>query len=366
VLAVTGIAETMSRMLSPCWRHRLALFGAYLLPALVLGGVSAWNIARAGVPDTLHCQRAGLPIRPTPITDRLMQKVSVAPGKTFGGHVATFNNAGDVDSNLWVAIGNDHRDVGLWEFGIPTLFIRNTFLTPPYYLMLTEFLVRPPLRQFRNAILINHPDETMLKLWGVRYLITDFDPGMGRRVVEMPVPSESELPPDMDKFYLRDPTTLAHESKIQILTELDGANRGDYSPTDVHHVDDFASGLAIMHQPGFDGRATLVTDAATGEWGKLVPVSGATLVLTKTGFDITASSSGESVLVLPVQYSHCWSSPAPGVELFRADLMQLGVRFHGTLDAELNFRFGPLFDGGCRSDDAADMDRLKIRQARNH
>jgi hypothetical protein len=89
-------------------------------------------------------------------------------------------------------------------------------------------------------------------------------------------------------------------------------------------------------------------------------------VLTKTGFDIAASSPGESVLVLPVQYSHCWSSSSPGAELFRADLMQLGVRFHGTLDAELNFRFGPWFDGGCRSDDAADMDRLKIRQARNH
>lgn len=61
VLAVTGVAATMARIAPSRWRERLALCGAYLLPALVVGGVVAWNIARAGAPDTLHCQRAGLP-----------------------------------------------------------------------------------------------------------------------------------------------------------------------------------------------------------------------------------------------------------------------------------------------------------------
>jgi hypothetical protein len=368
VLAATGVAAMTMRLLSmrQKWRQCAALGAAYLLPAVVIVGVATWNVSKADVPDTLHCQRAGLPIRSTPITDRLVDDVSIAPKRAFRGLVATFNNGGDFDSNLWVAIGNDHRDVGLWEFQIPTLYERNTFMTPTYYLMLTEFLVKPPAEQVRSNIRINHPDETMLKLWGVRYLITDFDPQMGRRVVEMPVPTESELPPGMDKFYMRDAATLAHESKIQILTQLDGSNRGDYSPPDIRHVDDFASGLAIMHRPDFDGRAILVTDAAAGAWGPLVPAADATLVLTTTGFDISASSSGESVLVLPVQYSHCWSSPTSGVELFRADLMQLGVRFRNKLDAKLVFRFGPLFAGRCRVDDAADMDRLKIKEARKN
>ena len=51
-------------------------------------------------------------------------------------------------------------------------------------------------------------------------------------------------------------------------------------------------------------------------------------------------------------------------ELFRANLMQLGVRFTGTLDANLTFRFGPLFASQCRIDDIKDMERLGIREAR--
>ena len=368
VLAVTGAATQLVQRLpvKPHWRHRLTLCGAYLLPAVVLAGVGSWNIAKAGVPDTRHCRRGALPIRATPITDRLVQEVSVAPGKVFRGRVATFDSAGDRENNLWVTIGNDHNEVGLWHFWIPTLFQYNEFITPPYYLMLTEFLAKPPLGQMRNVIRINHPDETMLKLWGVRYIITDFDPGMGKPVLEMPVPKESELPPEMAEFYTRDPTVLAHQGTRQILTELNGVNLGDYSPVNVLHAADFASGLAAMREQGFDGRTTLIADAAADRRGPLSPATGAQLVLTNTGLDIHASSPGQSVLVLPALYSHCWSSAAADVELFRADLMQLGVRFHGRLDTQLIFRFGPFLAGRCRVDDEDDMSRLKIREARPH
>ncbi len=69
--------------------------------------------------------------------------------------------------------------------------------------------------------------------------------------------------------------------------------------------------------------------------------------------------------MLPAQYSHCWQISGAGVgSLFRADLMQLGVRFSGQLKAELGLVFGQLWNSGCRQENADDMERLKIRAAR--
>ena len=50
-------------------------------------------------------------------------------------------------------------------------------------------------------------------------------------------------------------------------------------------------------------------------------------------------------------------------DLFRADLMLLGIRFSGKLNVELRQMFGPFGDSACRIADAADAERL-LRHAR--
>jgi hypothetical protein len=83
------------------------------------------------------------------------------------------------------------------------------------------------------------------------------------------------------------------------------------------------------------------------------------------GFHVEAESSGNSILVLPPQFSRCWSAEGRGAPvLFRANLMQLGLRFSGKLDARLIFRYGPLFASGCRLMDIADIERMHISQSR--
>ena len=77
-----------------------------------------------------------------------------------------------------------------------------------------------------------------------------------------------------------------------------------------------------------------------------------------------ASSTGQSVLVLPVQYSHCWRITSGGdATLFRANLTQLGVRFSGNLQLELRQVFGPFWQSACRVADAADVERLQMVNA---
>ena len=369
VIAVVGLLRELGVRLplTPLMRDLLARLFSYVLVATPVIAMVSWNLVNAHSMDQWHCRRGGFPIAPTPITSYLVSKIASAPGQDFRGFVATFNgyvdqNATDIDrlqdGNLWYAIGNDHRDVGLWHFHIPTLLQYSPFITPPYFLLLTEFASRPTDVQVRDWILLTRINERMLKLWGVRYMITDFDPGIGSPVLEMKVPDTHELPQNQAELFFN----ISHPSRIQRLTELDAPNLGNYSPTEIRHADNFASGLVIMREPNFDGRHIVITDASLSSG--LLPATASQLTLTKTGFTIHASSTGQSVLVLPVQYSHCWTALNPDVQLFRADLMQLGIRFSGTLDTELVFRFGPLFAGRCRLEDVYDMDRLKIRQAR--
>src|SRR5262249_24096125 len=140
-------------------------------------------------------------------------------------------------------------------------------------------------------------------------------------------------------------------------------NFGNYSPTEIRLMTNFSQGLRAMHDPNFDGRQTVVSDIAIA--GPLVQAENTKLVFEKSGFSIQASSSGRSVLVLPVQFSRCLTVSGMGDPvLFRANLMQLGVSFTGRLDATLEFRFGPIFASNCRIEDIRDMERLRIRGAR--
>jgi hypothetical protein len=77
----------------------------------------------------------------------------------------------------------------------------------------------------------------------------------------------------------------------------------------------------------------------------------------KGGYRITARSAGASLLILPVQFSHCWQLKAePGSEgsIYRANLVQTGIFFRNQIDAEVRFGFG-LTNSSCRRQDGDDM-----------
>jgi len=181
----------------------------------------------------------------------------------------------------------------------------------------------------------------MLRLWGVRFLITD-DPGdVGRQVVSLPITGGRPLR----------------------LVELDAPNLGNYSPISVEVFSDFRSGLQRMHASTFDGATTVLTDQPLE--GRLVKATNVRLTYETYGFHVDAESSGNSILVLPPQFSRCWSVEGQGTPvLFRANLMQLGLRFSGKLEARLVFRYGPLFASSCRLADISDIERMDISQAR--
>jgi hypothetical protein len=298
--------------------ERAAGGSGWALLALVVASVGAVNIAAGSSGDP--CAGAGWdPSRPTPITELLQQQIGLEPGQPFRGLVATIDHIPQKgpadwislhyqDQRVWAATGNDHRTVGLWQYQIPTLFRIHTFITPPYFLLLTEFLSRPGDRQLRSVIVLSRYDPDYLRLLGVRYLVTDRDVDFGRVVASLPI---------------KDSETLR-------LIELADANRGDYSPTQVARVPDFRAGIAAMRAAGFDGRKVVVTDSALP--GSLVPAGNMRLTYERYGLRLQAESARQSLLVLPAQFSHCWHAKGEGnPELFRADMMQLGVSFSSRL-----------------------------------
>jgi hypothetical protein len=75
---------------------------------------------------------------------------------------------------------------------------------------------------------------------------------------------------------------------------------------------------------------------------------------------VKAESSGRSMLVLPIHFSHCLSLDEEGTaRLFPANLVQTGLLFENELDVRIRFQFRP-FDATCREKDFADLRALGI------
>jgi hypothetical protein len=327
---------------------RYSLLGIISLSLLVANAIAVFN-------RRVSCPNSFSPISPTSITAHLEQAIAFRPGSPFRGLVATFTgyqqkpsthwfDLHNHDYEIWDKTGNDHRTVGLWRYNIPTLFQYGSLTTPAYYLMLTRFLSRPEDKQMRATIVLTKPEERMLKLWGVRFAIVDFDSDFGTSRIALPVSGQPALR----------------------LVELDDFNRGQYSPTRVLDARDFRSALDVMRDPSFDGSREIVTDAKLPQ--DLQPAKSVELKVEKYGLSIHADSSGNSILVLPAQFSNCWSVHGEEGDpvLFRANIMQLGVGFKGKLAASLVFHYGPILASHCRLEDLRDMERFDLDGARAH
>jgi len=326
-----------------------------VLVLLVSAGIGLGNLGPTGT-----CPHAMLwPLKPSPIIEHLKNEIGVGLDRPYRGTVATFTGYTGVeqagwaslfyqDYQTWLITGSDHRTAGLWYYNIPTLQQFGTHLTPTFYLMIKTFLARPRDPQQRAFVAMTAPDEAMLKLWGVRYLIADYALPFGTEIIQIPVAGKAPL---------RSGTAPLR------LVKLEGSNLGNYSPTKVSTAVDFPAAMARMRDPAFDGRKEVLTESDPSGNRPVVPAGNVQLATEKDGLHIQASSTGRSFLVLPAQYSRCWRAEGAGdYRLFRANIMQLGIAFSGSLDVHLRLVFGPN-NYRCRYNDYKDMIRLNVRGA---
>jgi hypothetical protein len=110
--------------------------------------------------------------------------------------------------------------------------------------------------------------------------------------------------------------------------------------------------------------ATSDVDAAIYEptAQRLVPGTLSEMRVFRDRVVVRAESAGVSLLVLPIEFSHCWHvSFATGStgRLLRANVNQTGLLFSGRTEVDLRYRFSP-WHFRCRFRDIADARKLEL------
>ncbi|PWT89939.1 MAG: hypothetical protein C5B56_06270 [Proteobacteria bacterium] len=282
----------------------------------------------------------------------LEKSIGLTPGGRFNGYVAPYigfkdlppgdpemNPYADVELPLSTATGNDHRTVGLWYYNIPGLIELSSTATPPFFLFGTRLLARYGDPQFRHGVKFTKVNFALLQAIGVRYVITDYP-------LEEPAQLRRTMPTNNPKFELR-------------LYELPSPNLGQYSPTQTFIATSATDALLALKSKIDLDQTVVVTEPLTGGLTRLANVM---LFTDRQGVQVKAKSSSQSIAVIPIQFSQCLRLvPAtPETRVFRANLMQTGLLFTGTIDVRIELHNGPFDDPGCRLRDYWDMKRLDV------
>lgn len=294
------------------------------------------------------------PPKPNALTSYLAAESALGPGSTFRGRTANMTGRSisegidwlvlhGLDGPLSTAIGNEVRLVGLNYFGIPSLFEYTPTITPFLYAFTTRLLAATGDKQMRNVLVLRKIDPRILRMIGVRFVITD-------------------------KEYQGDASlrsSLALQNRSLFLYEIADANLGNYSPTQLRPINSAAAIIDRLNQPEFDPRREIVVSALEGLPADLTEAQNAKLTFLGSSLRVQSKSDGNSVLLLPLEFSSCLKVEVIEGEtprLFRANLVETGLLFSRKLDATLSIRTGPFIHPACRMQDLFDARALGIGQ----
>jgi hypothetical protein len=153
---------------------------------------------------------------------------------------------------------------------------------------------------FRNQVTFKSFDRGIAGLLGVRYVIAMCDTdGVG------------DLP-------------IVQQVNLYCIRELARVNLGDFSPTRIVLEQELDDPLNYMASEGFDALREVVTDQ---ELEGLVPVDAAQFSAESGQVIVDVTTTGKSLVVLPVEYSSCMSvsSGAAPAKLLRVNYLLTGL-----------------------------------------
>jgi hypothetical protein len=343
----------------------LSLPGLVAVYALINGTV----IKQAGQQSSL-LTFGTYPQSQTEITRFLKSQIGLFPGQPFRGRAATMlgfilpnkQSAGRINQVYYLALfatGNLHDGPGLWQDHIPTLMEYNELMTPAYLVVMRRFFTEASQRVGRNTVVMRRVDLRMLKVLGVRFLLTDTPIDGVQLRMQMRIPSPRE---DRARLGLSE---LELDHFDIYLYELTDVNVGQFSPTRFKVIPDAAKILAALSDSSLALEKMVIVDQPLRDG--LTTATLKTFSVDRDRYRVRAVSDGPAMLLLPIEFSRCLrvSSRSAGVlpRLFRADLLLTGILFENELDADISFYSGPFSNSRCRLDDFADANRLDMRNA---
>jgi hypothetical protein len=236
--------------------------------------------------------------------------------------------------------GNDHRYQGMWYFDIPTLIESNPFSSPFFYATNSRLLNARTEKQVRVVTTVTRFEPRLFAMLGVRFVITDH-----------PVP---DLAPR--SRFVADPKDPAKWTLF--LYEIGDAKTGGYWSTSPALVQTTDAATRWMADPRSSNDATVYEQVPPS----LVAGSSSEIRVFRDRLVVEAKSEGTSLLILPVEFSHCFDVDIAGdkqARFQRSNVSQGAFLFTGQLKAELRYRFSP-WHFRCRLDDIADARRLQL------
>jgi hypothetical protein len=291
---------------------------------------------------------ARMAIRPNPLVAFLADKVGLQPNAPFRGYADDAyarppSAKGLIDEIITQWAGNWQRyNNGMKLFNwnasdIPTLTAYSPYIKPLYFTLFSGLLNASDDRHTVNYLTISHPDLRILQLLGLRYLVRDRD--------SAPTP-EARIVMTWEKFRL---------------DELPNPNLASYTPTKPINISAAGAALTRMRDPAFDPtQQVLLTEAPAPEG--LIAAPPARISFERGGFHIKATSSGRSLIVVPIEYSHCLVPQIVAgdrsARLIRVNLVQTGLLFEGTVDMKVRWQYWPLTRPACGRLDYDDSVRL--------
>jgi len=306
----------------------------------------------------------------TEITRFLKSEIGLVPGQPFRGRSATM--LGFIlpkersAEKIWqlsyfplFATGNYHDGPGLWQDDIPTLVEYNPLMTPAYFAVMRRFFTEASDKVGRSIVLMRRVDPRMLKVLGVRFLLTDarIDGAQLRMRMQISTPREDRARLGLSELEL--------EHFDIYLYELTDVNVGQFSPTRFKVIPDAAKILAALSDSSLALEQTVIVDQPLPDG--LTTATLKTFSVDRDRYRVRAVSNGPAMLLLPIEFSRCLkvSSRTGGVlpRLFRADLLLTGILFEHELDADISFYSGPFSNSRCRLDDLADANKMDMRNA---
>jgi hypothetical protein len=148
---------------------------------------------------------------------------------------------------------------------------------------------------------------------------------------------------------------IEKEAPLWQIYELVRPNTGDFSITEVVTAGTAAEIIAALSRPKFDLSRQAVLESTIGR--PLTPARDMRMTRIRGSVHVSGRSDGTSLVILPLQFTHCLRARDERVRLVRADLLMTGLIFSGELDTDILFDYG-IFSPRCRRADLADTRRL--------
>lgn len=234
----------------------------------------------------------------------------------------------------------------LWRKAIPTANEYSQLMTPPMYYFGRRILPTGP--EALNSLQLTGVPVGLGGLLGIRFVLREHNPPL----------------PGLKRLGIVEVFDVNHKPFRWFLDEVPGPNLADYSPTKLRRAATARGALSAMAALGFDFQHSVVIDPRE-RIPALTSARSSSMSADQGRIRLSAVSDGDSLLVLPVQYSRCPSLADANARLIRADFLLTGVLFNGRIDSEISYDFGFLHSA-CRKADRQDLIDLGVAPEREY